>query len=422
MKNSSKYLFLISIFFLLLSNNTKGQDKLISFKNKKGDLFGFKSTTGKVVVKPQYDWIGYTFVNGHTLVSKNNKVGVMNDKGEIVIGLLYNGIDIHAFAEDSVIWVTQNEKCGYIDKAGNILIPIKYEDIGNYHNGQFRVKENGKWGLVNIKGEILLPIMYTEIVKPFCNGFATVKIGYRVDSNFIDIYNGIENYKYTKFGYVDTLYNEFLYDIDSISHEFETYPIQNELFKKKDLFKISDTIKLKKELADSMFSYALAKFKNVYLYTDFCELNKKCVGAGLLLNGNILWESLFFHTNKESEYFTKNTVYKIISTEYLREMTWKWISPIYKKIFQSTNSIIQKTYKNIAIYLKNYINNYDKEKVEEYLKRDERNFADLDINGNIDPNRKLSAFIDRLIIIHKVINVEDAKYWINKISDEVLNW
>lgn len=416
MKNSSKYLFLISVIFLLLSNNTQGQDKLISFKNKKGNLYGFKSTSGKVVVKPQYDWIGYTFVNGHTLVKKNDKVGVMNDKGEIVISLLYNGIDIQAFAKDSVILVIQNGKYGYIDKAGNILIPIKYEDIGNYHNGQYRVKENGKWGLVNVKGDILLPIMYSNIVKPFCDGYATVEIRSGEDT----INN--EKSKLKKYGYVDTLHNEFLYETDSISYEFETYPIHSELFNKEDLFKINDTIKLKKELADNIFSYALAEFKTGYLFADFCKLNQICVGYGLLLNGDILRVRSFFHTKNESEYFTKNTIYKIISTEYLREMTWTWISPIYKKIFQSTNSIIQKTYKDIAIYLKNYINNYDKEKVEEYLKRDERKFAQLDINGNFDPNRKLSAFIDRLIIIHKVINVEDAKYWVNKISDEVLNW
>jgi len=421
MKNSSKYLFLISIFFLLLTNNTHGQDKLISFKNEKGNLIGFKSTTGKVIVEPQYDWIGYTFVNGHILVSIEDKVGVMNVNGEIVVPLLYNSIDIHAFANDSVISVTQNEKYGYIDKVGNILIPIKYDDLGNYHNGQYKVMVNGKWGIINLKGEILLPIRYTDIVQPFCNGFATVQIGYRRDSTN-DNYWDITNYKYTKFGYVDKLNNEVLFDTDLRTYNLGNYSIQNELFKNDDLFKINHTTKLKKELADSLFSYALAKFKTGFLYADFCKLNKKCVADGLLMNGDILGETSFFHSKIESEYFTKNTIHKIIATAYLREMTWTWISPIYKKIFQSSNSIIQKTYKDIAIYLKNYINNYNKEKVEEYLKRDERKFARLDINGNFDPNRKLSAFIDRLIIIHKVINVEDAKFWVNKISDEVLSW
>lgn len=416
MKNLSKYLFFTLGFFIFSFTKIHAQNKLIPFQKKEGNLFGFKSTTGKVVVKPQYDWVGYTFINGYTLVEKNNKVGVMNDKGSIVISIKYDGIDIYAFAKDSVFWVNQNDKYGFIDKAENIIIPIKYESVGNYHNGQYLVKENGNWGLVNFKGDILLPIKYSKIVEPFCNGFATVEIGYG------DYSIDYDNYKCIKFGYVDTLHNEFLYHVDSIASQYENFTVQSELFNNKDLFKINDTIKLKKEVADSLLTLALAKFKIPDPFADYCKLNKKCVGLGLLLNGNILREYSFFNSNKEAKYFTKNTFYKIISTQYLREITWTCILPLYKKTFQSSSPIIQKTYKNIAIYLKNYINNYDKDKVEEYLKRDEKNFAFLDINGNFDSNRKLSAFIDRLIIIHKIISVEDAKYWINKISDEVLSW
>ena len=62
------------------------------------------------------------------------------------------------------------------------------------------------------------------------------------------------------------------------------------------------------------------------------------------------------------------------------------------------------------------------EKVKAYLQRDESRFAHYDSDGKYNPYRKLFAFIDRLIIVHQVITVDDAKRWINKMADEVLTW
>ena len=118
----------------------------------------------------------------------------------------------------------------------------------------------------------------------------------------------------------------------------------------------------------------------------------------------------------------QKTIYNVISSETLRELVWSWISPYYKKSFESLNPFVKKSYKDIALYLKNYINNYDEQEVRDYLKRDEKKFAHYDMNGDYDPCRKLSACVDRLIIIRKVISVSDAKKWINKMADEVMSW
>jgi hypothetical protein len=405
-------LFYVLISFI--SVTSYGQD-LISFQE--GNLYGFKNTDGKIIVQPKYDWVGCRFYNGFTLVQQDGKNGVMDNKGNVVIPLKYNSIDISNYATEEIISVSIDNKYGYIDKKGNVVIDIKYENTGNFKNGLLRVMENGKWGIIKSDRTILANCSYDEI-KNYCNGYAIVRIG-----NGEKLY--MEKYKTIKYGYVDSFQNEFLYDFPNYNvYKNEKYSVDKEFYNNHDLFKIDDKTKLNKQIVDSLFLTALIEFKiaPVISLDDYCRINKVCIGYGLSIQGDLFLQGAVFQTQEKIKYFKKNTIHKIISSETLRFMAWSWLSPIYKKAFQSTDPFIQKTYKSIAQYLKDYINNYQQQKVETYLKNDEKKFARYDMNGNLDPNRKLSAFIDRLIIMHRIISIDDAKKWINIIADEVLTW
>ena len=41
-----------------------------------------------------------------------------------------------------------NGKCGAIDKSGNEVVPLKYDDIMGFREGLAAVKLNGKWGFI----------------------------------------------------------------------------------------------------------------------------------------------------------------------------------------------------------------------------------------------------------------------------------
>lgn len=416
MKNFTQNI--LFILFLTLSAIVKSQD-LISFQE--GNLYGFKNTEGKIIVQPKYDWVGYRFYNGFILVQQNRKNGIMDNKGNIVVPLKYESIAIDNYAKDSIIVASLNNihgsiKYGYIDKKGNIVIDIKYEEIGNFHNGFFKVKRNGKYGVIDRNGNLLLTYKYSSI-SDFCNGYALVRI--------IDEDVNKNKYNQIAYGYIDTLGNEFIFHYPNYkNYKNEKYEISKELYETVDLFKVDDNTKLDKDALDGIFTQTLKvfRFDPIISSDNYCDINQVCVGYGLSVQGDLFLQGAVFHSQEKIKYFKKNTIHKIISSETLRSMTWSWLSPIYKNAFQSTDSFIQRAYKSIAQYLKDYINNYDQEKVEAYLKRDEKKFARYDINGNYDSNRKLSAFVDRLIIIHKIISVDDARKWINKIADEVLTW
>ena len=49
---------------------------------------------------------------------------------------------------------------GFIDKNGNEVIPLEYENATQCYGDLFAVKKNGKWGYINSKNEVVIPFEY----------------------------------------------------------------------------------------------------------------------------------------------------------------------------------------------------------------------------------------------------------------------
>lgn len=79
----------------------------------------------------------------------------------------------------------KNNKYGYIDKQGKIIIPFKYDSIGSFSEGLAAVAMDGKCGYINTDGELVIPCKY-DSAGSFENGRAYVKTGgqyYSIDKN-----------------------------------------------------------------------------------------------------------------------------------------------------------------------------------------------------------------------------------------------
>jgi hypothetical protein len=106
---------------------------------------------------------------------------VLNEQGMIVLSLNVSNItpDIGGFSEGLMV-VTQNRKCGYIDKAGNMIIPPRYIVAKPFSEGLAEVKMppatpgmNGKWGYINKNGDFVIAPVYDNVM-PFREGRAFV--------------------------------------------------------------------------------------------------------------------------------------------------------------------------------------------------------------------------------------------------------
>ncbi len=72
--------------------------------------------------------------------------------------------------------VYQDDRCGFIDKTGELVIPIAFEGAGYFFEGLARVKKDDRWGFINKSGELVIDYQYDH-VKDFKEGRAAVNRG-----------------------------------------------------------------------------------------------------------------------------------------------------------------------------------------------------------------------------------------------------
>lgn len=79
-----------------------------------------------------------------------------------------------------------NQKEGFIDGTGKIIVPAEYSTVGMFSEGLAAVKKNGKCGFINTLGEVVIPLSYDIVFWPFCEGMAKVRVNSENWCGFID--------------------------------------------------------------------------------------------------------------------------------------------------------------------------------------------------------------------------------------------
>lgn len=159
------------------------------------------------------------FIGDVAIVIKNNKYGLINKNFELILDAVYDKI---VSADDDIFCIYQNEKWGFADSFGQILIEPKYLSYGEYYNSYFKdvdfdgnkiylyinrmnkkiklipfdnvyymnenvapVLLNYKWGYIKNSGELICKPQYDE-VNIFSGGMGIIK----KDSlyGFVDLY------------------------------------------------------------------------------------------------------------------------------------------------------------------------------------------------------------------------------------------
>lgn len=64
-------------------------------------------------------------------------------------------------------------KWGFIDTTGNVVVPLKYNEVTNFDGGIAKVRVGTKWGLVDNKGTVLIKPTFDAIYE-FIDGKAKV--------------------------------------------------------------------------------------------------------------------------------------------------------------------------------------------------------------------------------------------------------
>lgn len=121
-------LFAFAIAFLCFQY--LNAQELIRFKEN--DKYGLKDESGKIIFEPEFLYISEFIHNKSRIAKSLDSVGVINEKGEILIPLDYEYISILDSTEYEFGKRTKyfgEYKMGVLDQNGNIKIPMKYNHV-----------------------------------------------------------------------------------------------------------------------------------------------------------------------------------------------------------------------------------------------------------------------------------------------------
>jgi hypothetical protein len=139
--------------------------------------------------------------------------------------------------------------------------------------------------------------------------------------------------------------------------------------------------------------------------------------------GGNYWSAMEY--SKGWKFFEEKAIFQMLRNENSRKLVWPWLKENYKSTYLLLHPQFRKKYKQIAASLKQYFSdNYDPKKVEQFLKDTPNDFAYVNPMNPAKEmvGRKTAAFVERLIYVHKVMNVDDAKRWVGIVCNEVQSW
>ncbi|HNY05904.1 MAG TPA: WG repeat-containing protein [Candidatus Egerieousia sp.] len=182
----------------------------------KGNKSGYINEKGQVVIPMVYDKRpaegedeAYPVINGFVRLLKSKKWGFADKTGRVITQFIYD--DARDFIEERAA-VCKDHKWGFIDKTGRAIVAPLYDYVGDYYGGYACVKRGEKYGAINKNGKIVIPVRYENMDHSCRNRFYAdaleVKASKFNEKCFSVEING-------KWGVVDTSGNiivQFVYD------------------------------------------------------------------------------------------------------------------------------------------------------------------------------------------------------------------
>ncbi|NME68925.1 WG repeat-containing protein [Flammeovirga aprica] len=126
---------------------------------KRDDVFTFSSEKKlyqlykrkKFKHKHSFDFVGLN-VEGYHLYYKDDKYGMINSKGEIIIPNIYDNLDV---LSEGLISAKKGDKWGYINIKNEEVVPFIFDHATLFYEGYASVVYNQHKGVINKKGELV---------------------------------------------------------------------------------------------------------------------------------------------------------------------------------------------------------------------------------------------------------------------------
>lgn len=114
--------------------------------------YGMIDHTGKFLIKPIFDDLELDPTGCFIIATKDGLSGIYARSGEQITELAFDQI---LTSSEGMFPVKKDKKLGFLDKVGNIAIPIKYDDVYKFKNGIANVFLNGRCYVIDKEGNII---------------------------------------------------------------------------------------------------------------------------------------------------------------------------------------------------------------------------------------------------------------------------
>lgn len=123
---------------------------------------GLMNAQGELVFQPEYDATAYREGNPFALVKKGTLFGIYFPKSKVSTTVEYAKVNSTAY---QYVFATKDNKAGIFNDEGNIVLPFAYDDTSISHRVGigFEASKNGKRGMVNFNNEEIIPFEFDDI-------------------------------------------------------------------------------------------------------------------------------------------------------------------------------------------------------------------------------------------------------------------
>lgn len=151
LKNSEGVVLIPTEYDEIKSAGCSGRD----WRLRKGEKWGEVNERGEWIFDVEYDEINPRYEGGYFL-TKNGKMGFCDSDGDLIMDFLYDKLENFSSSWEGAK-AKIDDKWGYVNQEGIVVVPIKYDDVDLEANGMIKVKKNEKYGFYNTKDNIIIP-------------------------------------------------------------------------------------------------------------------------------------------------------------------------------------------------------------------------------------------------------------------------
>lgn len=144
---------------------------------------GYIDRTGHFAINPVFEAAG-DFHDGRAIVRLDGTDRLIDRNGGLLdaavpapLPQFESGYDPHYDFHDGLVRFVENQKYGYKDSAGRVVIKAQYFDAGDFSDGLACVRKgkSSPWGYIDTSGRLAIPARFRQ-ARAFNQGLAAVLV------------------------------------------------------------------------------------------------------------------------------------------------------------------------------------------------------------------------------------------------------